>query len=309
MRKPYILTVLVTMFLFASAIQLNAQGFRHYWLNNQSLYNPGMTGANEDVVGSVIYNQEQVLNFPGAPKTGLIQANGRLGYSNSSLGGGVSFEEYGVLKDYTAFMSYSYAVPLKKDRRLQFGVGADFSLIQENGSSLTTTFAGDDIYKLNTTGYNVNVSLGAAYVTKRFYVGFSVPKIVHNAYDYAEGRNSYSLEPFNFNLMAGYDLSVGKHFHFMPSFMIRSDNQERFNADLNLNFKYKDVVWFGPYYRVNAAFGFTLGVSITKYLKLSYAGEMQQTAFRNASYGNHELMLGFKIPRFNKRIAQSPRYF
>ena len=309
MRKSYTLTALVSMLLSVSAIQLQAQGIRHYWLNNQSLYNAAMTGANDDVVGSAIYNQQQVLNFPGAPKTGLVQFNGRLGYSNSSLGGGVSFEEYGVLKDYSAFMSYSYAINLKKDRRLQFGVGAGFSLLQENGSSLTTTFAGDDIYKLNTTGYAVNVSLGAAYVTKRFYVGFSVPKIVHNAYDYANGRNSYSLEKFNFNIMAGYDLSVGKNFHFMPSFMIRSDKQERFNADINLNFKYKDVFWFGPYYRVNAAFGFTVGVGITKYIKLSYAGEVQQTAFRNASYGNHELVLGFKIPRFNRRIAQSPRYF
>jgi hypothetical protein len=109
--------------------------------------------------------------------------------------------------------------------------------------------------------------------------------------------------------MAGYDLSVGKHFHFMPSFMIRSDAQERFNADINVNFKYKDVFWFGPFYRVNASYGFLIGVGITKYLKLSYAADMQQTAFRNGSYGNHEIMLGFKIPRFTKRIAQSPRYF
>ena len=312
MRKTYTLTLhalLATVLLTVSALQGQAQGIRHYWLDNQSLYNPGMTGANEDVVGAAIFNQQQMPNFPGAPRTGLIQANGRLGYSNSSLGGGLSYEEYGVLKDYTAFMSYSYAVQLKKDRRLQFGLGADVSMIQENGSSLTTTFAGDDIYKLNTTGYDINVSLGAAYVTRRFYIGFSVPKIVHNAYDYTNNRNSYSLEPFNFNLMAGYDLSVGKFFHFMPSAMIRSDNQERFNADINMNFKYKDVFWFGPYYRVNAAYGFTLGVGITKYLRLSYAGEIQQTGFRNSSYGNHELMLGFKIPRFNRRIAQSPRYF
>jgi type IX secretion system PorP/SprF family membrane protein len=305
-RKIYTLTAVLILLL---SVQSQAQEIRHYWLNNQSLYNPGMTGANEEVVGAAIINQEQALNFPGAPVTGLIQANGRLGYSNSSLGGGISFEEYGVLKDYTAFMSYSYAVVLKKERRLIFGVGGAFSLIQENGSSLTTTFAGDDIYKLNTTGYNVNVSLGAAYVTKRFYIGFSVPKLVHNDYDYADNRNSYSLEAFNFNIMAGYDLKVGKYFHFMPSTMIRSDNQERFNADINMNFKYKDAFWFGPFYRVNASFGFTLGVGITRYVQLSYAGEVQQTGFRNSAYGNHEIMLGFKIPKFNRRIAQSPRYF
>jgi type IX secretion system PorP/SprF family membrane protein len=308
-RKTYTLIAIAALLLSLSLTKAEAQGIRHYWLDNQVLFNPGMTGANEDVIVNAIYNQESVFNFPGAPMTGLIQANGRLGYSNSSLGGGISYEGYGILKDYTAFMSYSYAIHLKKDRRLMIGVGGAISMIQENGSSLTTTFAGDDIYKLNTTGYDVNVSVGAAYVTKRFYIGFSVPKIVHNDYDYADNRNSYSLEAFNFNLMAGYDLSVGKYFHFMPSTMIRSDNQERYNEDINLNFKYKDVFWFGPYYRVNAAFGFTLGVGITKYLRLSYAGEVQQTGFRNASYGNHEIMLGFKIPKFNRRIAQSPRYF
>ena len=308
MRKIYTISALAVLLTFMSSTHINAQGVRHYWLYNQSLFNPGMTGSNEDVVGSVIFNQQQ-LNFPGSPRTILAQANGRLGYSNSALGGGLSYEEYGVLKDYSAFMSYSYGFNLKKERRLMIGLGGSFSMLQENGSSLTTTCNGDDIYKLNTTAYQMNVSIGAAYVSKHFWVGFSVPKMVHNAYDYTVSKNRYSLEAFNFNLTSGADVMMGKHFHFLPSFMIRSDNQERFNADLNINFKYKDVFWFGPFYRVNAAFGLVIGVGITQYLKLSYAGEVQQTSFRNSSYGNHEIMLGFKIPRFNRRIAQSPRFF
>lgn len=308
MRKSYTLIAIIAMLVSVSSTQTKAQGVRHYWLNNQSLYNPAMTGANEDVVGSVLFNQQQA-NFPGAPRTVLAQANGRLGYSNSSMGGAISYEEYGVLKDYSASLSYSYSINLKKGRRVMIGAAAGFSLLQENGSLLTTTFNGDDIFKLNSNAYQVNVAVGGAYVTKNFYVGFSVPKLVHNAYDYARAKNSYSLEPFNFNLMAGYDLKTKNGFHFMPSFMIRSDNQERFNADINLNFKYKEIFWFGPFYRVNAAFGFVLGVGITKYVQLSYAGELQQTKYRNSSYGNHEIMLGFKIPKFNRRVAQSPRYF
>ena len=308
MRKSYTLTAIFTLMISVSLTPVYGQGIRHYWLYNQSLFNPAMTGANEDVVGSVIFNQQQA-NMPGAPRTILAQANGRIGYSNSSLGGVIRYDEFGVLKNYSASLSYSYAITLKKGRRVMLGASAGFSLLQENGSSLTTTFNGDEIFKLNTTAYQVNVSVGGAYVTKNFYVGFSVPKLVHNKYDYAAAKNRYSLEPFNFNLMAGYDLKTAKGFHFMPSFMIRSDNQERFNADINLTFKYKEVFWFGPFYRVNAAFGFVLGVGITKYVKLSYAGEMQQTVFRNSSYGNHEIMLGFKIPKFSRRIAQSPRYF
>ena len=308
MRKIYTITALLVLLTFMSSTRINAQGVRHYWLYNQSLFNPAMTGSNEDVVGSVIFNQQQ-FNFPGAPRTILAQANGRLGYSNSALGGGLHYEQYGVLKDYSAFMSYSYGINLRKERRLIFGAGASFSVLQENGSSLATTFNGDDIYKLNTTAYQMNVSVGAAYVTRNFWVGFSVPKLVHNTFDYTIQKNRYSLEAFNFNLTAGADVHMGKYFHFLPSFMVRSDNQERFNADINVNFKYKDVFWFGPFYRVNAAYGFVIGVGITKYLKLSYAGEMQQTSFRNSSYGNHEIMLGFKIPRFNRRIAQSPRFF
>ncbi|MBS1684350.1 MAG: type IX secretion system membrane protein PorP/SprF [Bacteroidetes bacterium] len=308
MRRSYTLIAILSAVLSLATVSAGAQGIRHYWLNNQVLYNPAMTGASEDVVGSLIFNQQQA-NFPGAPRTLLAQANGRLGYTSSSLGGAVSYEEYSVVKNYSATLSYSYGIKLKKGRRLMLGLSGSFGAIQENGSSLTTTFNGDDIFKLNTTAYQVNVAVGAAYVTKNFYVSFSVPKLVHNAYDYAVAKNRYSLEKFNFNLMAGYDLKTRNDFHFMPSFMIRSDKQERFNADINLNFKYKEVFWFGPYYRVNAAFGFILGVGITKYVQLSYAGELQQTKFRTSSYGNHEVILGFKIPKFNTRIAQSPRYF
>jgi type IX secretion system PorP/SprF family membrane protein len=268
-----------------------------------------MTGANDAIVGSLIYNQQDAFNFPGAPKTVLAQVNSKLGYTNSSLGGGVSFQEYGVLKDYSFFMSYSYSVTLKKQRRLMFGTGFGFSVLQENGSSLTTTLDGDGIYKLNTTAYELNMSLGAAYMSKNFWIGVSIPKLIHNAYDYEDLKNTYSIEPFNFNLMAGYNLSLNHQFLFMPSFMIRSDHEDRFNADLNANFKYKDIFWFGPYYRINAAYGFTLGVRLGKYLYLSYAVEIQQTAFSSGSYGNHEIMLGFKLPRSNRAIGQSPRYF
>lgn len=310
-RKLYTLAAFATLLL--AATQAEAQGWRHYMLYNQSLYNPAMSGANADVVGAAIYNMQNVT-MPGAPRTALIQANGRLGNSNASMGGGASYANYGVLNNYGGFLSFSYAIPLKKDRRLQFGMGANFNFLQENGSSLTTAMPGDDIYKVNTHSYQWNVSVGAAYVSRHFWAGFAVPKLLRNDYDYAQSRNRVRLAAFNFNLMAGANVKMGKDFHFLPSFLIRSDDQERFNCDINLNFKYKDVFWFGPYYRVNSSLGFMLGVGITKYLKISYAAEMMQTALtnenvRNATYGSHEIMLGFRIPKANRRVAQGPRYF
>lgn len=305
MKKNYSL-LLVSICIFANS---EAQTIRQYMINNKATINPAFVGTTDDVVGSVVYNQQWMTNFPGAPRNVVTQASGRLGLSNAGMGGGFSFQQYGVQQNFGGYLSFAYGIQFKKERKLSFGVSGSFNYIQENGSSLATTLPGDDAYKQNTHAYEYNAGLGVTYTSKKLWIGFAVPKLIQNNFDYVRNRNKVGMEKFNFNIAAGYDLGLGKDFHFLPSILFRSDKQERYNADFNLNFKYKEAVWFGPYYRANAAFGFILGVGITKYLKLSYAGEIPQTKFRNASYGSHEIMLGFNIPKSPSRIAQSSRYF
>ncbi|MFN8308380.1 MAG: type IX secretion system membrane protein PorP/SprF [Chitinophagales bacterium] len=306
MKKIYLHFVLLVAVAVA-ALQGRAQDWRHYMLNNQSVYNPAFTGASEQVVGSLNYNM-QAAGFPGTPKTAMAQFNGRLGFSNAALGGGVSYANYGILSNYGTFLNFAYGIPFRNHHRIQLGFGGSFNFLQEKGSSLSTTLIGDDVYKVNANAMQFNFTVGAAYVGKNFWVGFAVPKLIRNSYDYSLSKNKVRLAAFNFNLMAGYDLRFG-NFHFLPSFLLRSDEQTRFNCEINTLFKYKEAVWFGPYYRVNAAYGLILGVGITKYLQLSYAGEIQQTKLRTASYGSHEITLGFRLPKSHGKIAQGPRYF
>lgn len=307
MKKMIQKNILTALFAF-SAMASIAQGIRHYNFSTLPYLNAAYTGRNEDVEGVLLYQQQHV-KIDGTPRQILGFVDGRVGASPINLGGGVHYQSIGVQKQIEGIFNVGYTVKLKKQRRLSFGLQGVIGYRQEKGSELSTTLPGDDIYKQNTTSWGGNAGIGIAYQSKNFHLGFSVPQLLNNDFLYQTGKNKVRLGSFNFNITSAYNLSIGRGFEFIPSVMLRSDKIQRFNADINLLFKYKEYVWFGPYYRANAAFGMMLGLGITKYLRLSYAGEVQQTAARNSYFGSHEVVLGFRIPKKGSGISRSPRYF
>lgn len=281
---------------------------RQYMFNKVSL-NPAFAGAGAGFEGAALYNH-QWAGFEGAPRTIYAQVNGPISTSNVGLGLTGYYEQIGVHRNTNFTGQFSYRVLFKGNRKLAFGVQGSVGYMQDKGSELTTTFAGDDIYKQDFNTITYNAGAGIAYYDDRFYFGFSVPQLLRNRTSLAQGENKIKAARFNFNITTGYDFNISENWHIVPSTVIRSNDVYRFIMDINANFRYKEIVWFGPYYRVNTAYGLMLGVGLGKNVKLGYAGEVaQDMKLLQQNYGTHEVMLSFNLNNKRSKVSQSPRYF
>ena len=292
------------------ALQLSAQQqpiVRQYMVNKTS-FNPAFVGSDENISIALLY-AHQWAGFEGAPHNIFARIHAPIKKGSVALGLTIYNEQLGVHNNTNITAQFAYRILLKKERRIVFGVQASVGISRENGNSLTTTFVGDDIYKQDITTTRFNAGVGVAYYSKNVWIGLAVPQLLRNQTNYAATDNKIEAAKFNFNIAGGYNFRV-KDFGLSPSFIMRHSADVKFMMDLNLNFKYKEVFWVGPFYRINTSYGLLIGVAPTKWMKIGYAGELaQQTTLMKNNYGTHEIMLGFNVVPKGSKVSQSPRYF
>ena len=105
------------------------------FMHSKLIYNPGYAGTSEAICANVLYRQQWV-NFPGAPKTGLVSFDMPIGQLPIAVGLNVMSDQIGFEKTLFARVALAY------NRHIGagvLGVGADFGILQKqfNGSWIT----------------------------------------------------------------------------------------------------------------------------------------------------------------------------
>jgi hypothetical protein len=80
------------------------------------------------------------------------------------------------------------------------------------------------------------------------------------------------------------------------------------SIDLNLNVKFRDVMWFGVSARSEKAVVAMAMVNLTQKFKLGYSFDVNLNRLRGYQSGTHEIMLGFDLNVFHSDVV-NPRYF
>jgi hypothetical protein len=71
---------------------------------------------------------------------------------------------------------------------------------------------------------------------------------------------------------------------------------------------YREKLWLGAMYRIDAAFGAFVQYQISPQFKLGIASDFGTQAIRNYNYGTFELMASYDFT-FKKQGIRSPLYF
>ncbi len=304
-------TLFLTGLLFSTLVQgQNDPQFAQYQFS-RSLYNAAANGA-EDGFSGLLMHRSQWIGFKDAPMSQGLSLQGGLKSINSGIGLNVTNTRYGVTNQLSVGLAYAYHLKVGKRSRLSFGIQGDLKVNSENGSALRTTGTGDDAFQRDVTLYNGNFGAGLMYHGEHFYVGVSTTKFLHNSVSYATkttSETSFDITKVPYYASAGYAFLLSPSFSLIPSFMVAGSAEQPFIADFNLNVKYKDIFWFGPYYRFQAAVGGMAGVNIGEHVRIGYAGEFPMSAVSPYSKGTHELFVGFNFRKKTSGVVPSIRYF
>ena len=95
MKKQFIALVVLTLF----ALNVHAQQDPHYtqYMYNMNVMNPAYAGSKESIAIGLLYRQQWV-NFPGAPRTGLLSFDMPIGQLPIAIGLNVMSDQIGFDK-------------------------------------------------------------------------------------------------------------------------------------------------------------------------------------------------------------------
>lgn len=289
--------------------------YSQYLLNMMSI-NPAYAGSRDYLSLTGVY-RNQWMNVEGAPKTYNLNGDILFDKKNVGLGAALTNDQIGIYSNNTLALNYAYKILFKNNGVLSLGLSGSISYQLANLSRVATTSqvvfdaSDDEVFSGNVQAWLPNVGAGTFYSTSKFFVGFSVPKLLNNTLNkkitfsdkaiiYRQSRHSF--------LTAGYVFDLDKDYKLKPSFLVKHVEGAPIQADLNLQFWAFDAVSFGVSYRTNTSFVSMIQMQATPKLKIGYAYDYYFTKFSRGAAGAHEIVINYDFIKDREQVI-SPRYF
>jgi hypothetical protein len=261
--------------------------YSQYMFNPLSI-NPAYSGSRGVMNGALVY-RNQWVSFPGAPNTQVLAINTPLKKGKVGIG----FE-------------------LVRDQIGPKNTGAGFMNFRINWDQISYKDQQDHYAQLSAMSTTLpDFKFGMYFNNKKTYAGFSVThlnKPNYGTFVIDTVITTASLRRHAF-FTFGRAFALGSDFTFSPSIIARSVvNLSNASVDVNLNFRYKEIMWFGVSARSEQSLVVMAQYAISEKLHVGYSYDMSLGRLRNYHSGTHEIMLGFNLDIFQSDIM-SPRYF
>ena len=316
--------------------QLSAQQRPHYtqYILNNYILNPALSGI-ENYTDLKLSARDQWIGFAGRPQTFYLSVHapiGKMDYKTTATSFNVPgqnprgtnyWENYtasephhgiglSVVNDitgnynvFTANVSYAYHLGISPTVNLAAGFAGGFSKVNYNRSKSSRPDDpgigpnGNVIYKTR-PDLNAGLWLYAA----DYFVGLSAKQIIPQKVAFTNDTLGLKLTPHLF-ATAGYRFLLNDDINAIPSVMVKSAPGSPAQVDFNLKFQYLDLLWLGGGYRFGNGYSAMLGLNVGNTFNIGYAYDFTTTSIGTASYGTHEILIGFLLG--NKYDDSCPR--
>jgi type IX secretion system PorP/SprF family membrane protein len=307
--------IILTAVLAAGITSAQQRPLQSLYMFDPLLVNPAYAGSHVQLSGTAIY-RNQWVNFDGAPKTftGTIHS----GFRKARVGLGIIFanDQIGVHSDNSLYGVYSYKIPLSRRKNggvLSMGLQGGFNTLRSDYFK-TTPRDGAEVGVISK--FNPNFGAGVFYRSNNLYAGVSIPYIINNSIidiidlEMDTTFNTSGKQQRYYYLMGGLTKQLSPQIKWMPSTLIRVQNNAPLSFDINNMFIIHDVVGLGMSYRLNDCVIGLFELQINENFHVGYAYDITTSDMRLYSNGSHEIMINYriKIPRLHTGIP-CPSYW
>jgi type IX secretion system PorP/SprF family membrane protein len=326
LKRLLIIALLLTGCLWT----IDAQQLPLYsqYMMNRFLLNPAIAGSDGYTTFSLTA-REQWLGFDQAPRTHALSFQTRLlkrsyiikgrniknrrfkpGRSGRVGLGGYVFNDRNGLVNRTG-LQFNYAYHIRfRESQLSFGLAGSmfqFNLLDEQINFWTDN---DPLQYDGSTRrvlFVPDASFGVYYTTRNYYAGLSAAqlfqsflKVGNNTFkDYRLLRHYY--------VTGGYIFDLENDFEIEPSILLKTDENWRFQLDVNTKVIYKSDLWVGLSYRTGSSI-IAMGGFRVNQLYFGYAFDYTLASIMKYSYGSHEFMISLKLGDNARRFRWLERY-
>jgi type IX secretion system PorP/SprF family membrane protein len=306
--KKSIIVIFMLLFAVWNASAQQDPMFTQYMHNPVSI-NPAYAGS-RGTLNFVAMNRQQWVGLDGAPKTLTLSVNSPfIGY-NVGIGLSLIHDEIGPIKQTGIYADYAYHLKITTTTRLSFGLKGGVNMYDVN---LLNLIGGQNDEQLILHGarklFLPNFGVGAYLYSDRFYLGFSIPKMLQNSLSDDQNTLNYAnKEERHIFISGGIVVDVAENIKFKPSTSVRMVTGAPVSAEFSASLLFHDKLWLGGMYRLGDSFGGLVKFDLTNQLSIGYSFDMTQSSLRAYNQGTHEVFISYDFMFKNKKIL-SPRYF
>jgi type IX secretion system PorP/SprF family membrane protein len=234
---------------------------------------------------------------------------------NKKIGIGISVinDVIGPDRNTGFYVDYSYKLRINKKAQLGLGLKAGLSLLKSSLASLDLDDSSDPVFNNDVTSKLLpNFGFGAYYYTDKWYVGFSIPRLLENNYsdNSIEGSTDIFGDGKHYYFIGGANFKIADKIDLRPVSLIKINSGAPIEIDLTAMFVYDNKFSLGIMGRSGDAVGILASIMVLEQLEVGYSFDwsfINATKVYNA--GSHEIFLRYDLVFKNEARIHSPRYF
>jgi type IX secretion system PorP/SprF family membrane protein len=302
MKKKILLTLSLWNCLFIFG-QQEAQTSMYF--HNPLQFNSAYAGTRNSLNITGV-TRAQWIGWAGAPTTQFFSIHAPIARRKIAIGGTIVQDRIGARSNFNATAHFAYHMRLNSDDlKLSFGASAGIYQSSFNFSGLIATDYTDNNYLQSYSALHSNFGAGLYLHNEKFYVGMSIPKLIHRPLQDLAGNSFTQRHGY---LMVGYVHHYNSVVAFKPSVLVKYTSNSSLVADFNFSTHFYKKFWVGVLYRANDALGFNASYQIKDICSIGYAYDFPINGKLVNQWGSHEFVLAFDLRTKNHSFL-SPRYF
>jgi type IX secretion system PorP/SprF family membrane protein len=286
--------VIIALLLVSSALFAQQESVFAFYKLHMNLVNPAYAGIdNQTLLSSTL--RKQWTGVAEAPETQTVSMSTPLG-NNIGLGLSVMNDKTFIEKETYLGVDFSYKVKMNALTDLYFGIKAGGNFYNVNTAGLESYNLQSDQALASISTFNPNFGVGAVLKQDKWYVSFSIPRLLNSitAVKELEYVVSASDRP-HFYLSGGYDFDLNQSFVLKPSAMIRYVNGAPVSVDLTTMLQIENNFEIGGMYRTDKAYAAMSSVRLSKRFVFGFAYEMSTVTTLASARNTNEIFLQFKF--------------
>ena len=300
---------LIAVFLLGILGSVSAQQdpmFTQYMHNPVSI-NPAYAGS-RGTLNVVAMHRQQWVGIDGAPKTLTLSVNSPFLSYNVGVGLSLLYDQLGPTKQTGIYADYAYHLKVTNRTKLSFGIKGGVNIYDINLSDLPIYEDDGHIAMYGARRlYHPNFGVGTYLYSDRFYLGFSIPKLLQN--NLSDDKNTLiNKEERHIFIASGVVLDVSENIKFKPSTTVRMVSGAPVSVELSAAVLLHERLWLGGMFRFGDSAGAMTKFDLTNQLSVGYSYDFTLSELRPFNQGTHEVFISYDFARRNRKTL-SPRYF
>jgi len=301
--------ILILLLFFAWNVSAQQDPMFTQYMHNPVSINPAYAGSS-GTLNFVSMHRQQWVGMDGAPKTLTLSVNSPLFNYNVGVGLSLIYDVIGPVKQTGLYADYAYHLKLSTKTKLAFGLKGgvniyDVNLLNLIGSQNDDYIASNGIRKM----YLPNFGVGSYLYSDRFYLGFSIPKMLQNSLtDAGNNLDLANKEERHIFITGGMVIDLSEKIKFKPSTIVRMVSGSPLSAEISAAILLNERLWLGGMYRFGDSVGAMVKFNLTNQLSVGYSYDLTHSGLQPYNKGTHEVFVSYDLVFKNRKIL-SPRYF